>query len=848
MITFEEASKLPRSEKITLVTMLAEKPSKIFEVYDEDNGIYSKKVDYFVESVKELGFNLEKVNSISEIITNETFYFSPDEMVVYVRSAGGLDPKLSTISIVYRFHFSTAPVILPYDLNNGTPVEWLPYISAVGQIGQRLDDNLVGVVLESSSSVKLINTSGFFDSIFDTMLWENKEVSFYSWIANTQISEIKKIFSGIVESKEFDSDGVNFKVKDFIFRLKESLKLETFSEMDGSVLDSYIGAAKRRIYGKVDKCQTIGLDAVKDGFELTGLVSASPETDVIAGIGTIFLAELSPNDEIVFDVNGEKIKFTIDQVISDTFAKVSKNPEIEIVESPAIISPEIPYRLKNRKWHIAGHKLRQSQQAITSVVSSRQFIVDDTSEFFAGDTVVINSVTTQITRISGNNIILEQVISPSPLVGDFIKKEPVLLARFGNERMLLNRDFTITNTFEAILNISELAEFNISKERRSSITFRFENGSRLITTEAVVDLRTILNPRDWIRRLTQSEDEWFEILSVSEQSLEIRTPFTQSTAEPEIARIKNVEIIDDDSLITVDCYGIDYENKWARTASNAARHLIKYDAGFSNIDEESFYQSNLDGSHTLSMVIPEIGEKQPLIRDVLNMINDSVFGSLYINSDQNICYSVVNSRRPDSLQSIKDDDIISWSCESDNSIVNKVILRYAPYVDTITGESATNVEIFDSKFVDYYSGIKNTEESTSYIYDRSSAVIIAQRRAFYKSTSSLIVTLKAKALFFNYAVNDRIYIELDRLFKRYGSSSSKKIGIVSGVKKTSTDSELTLNDMGNIFNRCPTIAPSSTPSFLSASEDDKVKYGFILGETLTPDVTSEEELGNCLIG
>lgn len=847
MITFEEASKLPRSEKITLVTMLAEKSVKIFDLYDEENGIYSRKVDYLVESVKEFGFNLSRVNSIEEMTVLETFYFSYDDMMLYVRTAGGLDPKESTVSIVYKFNFSNAPLILPHDLENGIDVEWLPYVESVGQIGQRLDDNLTGVVLESSSNIQLQNNHGFFDSIFDTLLFENKEINFYSWIVGTPISEARKIFSGLVESKDFTPSRVTFNVKDFIFRLRDYVNLGVFSDADGSILDTYIGSPKRRIYGRVDKCQTIGLDAVKDGFSLTGTVTIDALSTNITGTGTIFLSELSPNDEIFFNINGTEIKFTIDTITSDTTATVSRDSEVSILDKQALVKPEIPYRLKNRTWHIAGHKLRQSEAVITSVVSSRQFIVDDPSEFFPGDLVTVSGISTQVTRVSGKNIILEQNISPIPLVGYSIKKDPVLLSRFGNERMLLNRDFTITNTFESILYLSPLAEFNISKERKSSITFSFTNGSRDVTTLANVDLRTILKPRDWIRKLTQSNDVWFEILSVREQALELRTEYSEASGI-EVARFKNVQIIDDDSLITVDCYGIEYENKWVRTASNAAKHLVKFDAGFTDINEETFEQADADSKHTLSMVIPEIGQKQPSIRDVLNMVNDSVFGSLYGNSSQKICYSIVNSRRPDSLQSIKDDDIISWSCKSNNSIVNQVIVNYAPGVDTITGEPSTRREVFDSDFVNYYSGIQNTDEYTAYLYDQKSAAIMAQRRAFYKSTSSLIVTLKAKALFFNYSVNDRIYIELDRLFKRYGSTSRKKIRLVSGVKKTATNSELTLNDLGNIFNRCPTIAPNSTPSFSSATDDDKIKFGFILGETLTPDVTSEEELGNCLIG
>lgn len=847
-MTFEEAALLPRSEKVSLVVMLAEQRAKLFTPYDIPNGIYVRDVDYFVESVKEFGFDLIKVPTIAEMVDNGTYCFIPEERKVYVRTAGGLDPKTSNVSIVYRFHFSSAPVILPYDLNNGYEVEWLPYVDAIGSIGQQLDDQLTGVVLESSSSVKLQNNEGFFDPIFDKMIWENKEISFYAWITSTNITEARKIFTGIVESKEFAPDFISFRVVDFIFKLRDFVNNGIFSEMDGSVLDSSVGKSKRRIYGRVDKCQTTPIDAVKEGFNLTGTLSITELTLTLNGTSTLFLKELSVGDEIIFIINNEEVKFTIDSITSDTLATVSRDYDSNITNLQATCSPAIPYRFKNRRWHIAGHKLRKSTATIVSVISARQFIVDNNSEFFPDDVVKIGTTTTQVTRTSGLNIILEQNISPLPLVGDIISKEPVLRARFGNNILLLNRDFTVTNASEAILEIDPTAEFNISKERLTSFTLTFTNGSNVITSASASDLRTIIKPRDWIRKLTQSNDVWFEVLSVENNSVKIRSNFSEASGT-QIARIKNVEIISDNSLVTVDCYGMEYENKWIRTASNAVRHLVKNDAGFTLINETSFTQADSDCKHTMSMAIPDINSEPVSIRDTVNKINESIFGSLYGDSIQRVSYSIVNSRRPVNIAPIKDDDIISWSSDSNNNIVNKVSVNYAPYVDTTTGENAFYVENFSSSFVNDYSKIKKTDEYTSYVYDQQSAIIMAQRRAFYKSTSSLIITLKAKAIFFAYSVSDRIYIELDRLFNRYGSSTKKKIGIVSGVKKNSTESEITLNDMGNIFNRNPTIAPTGTMAFTAASDDDKIKYGFILSTTTeTPDIASEDELGNCLIG
>lgn len=851
-MTFEEAALLPRSEKITLVTMLAEKRVKLFDNYS--GSVYVKDSDYYVHQVKQLGVELEPVSSVAGMDIG-TYYYSYTEKKIYVWLIGDVNPSVEDVSIVYKFHFSNAPVILPSDLSSGNDVEWLPYIESVGSIGQSLDDENTGIVLESSSNVTLIN-QGFFDNIFDTLLFENKAVSFYYWFPITPVSEARKVFEGVVESKSFAPDKVVFNVKDFIFRLRDNLNLGTFTEADGSILDTYLGTPKRRIYGRVNKCQCVGLDTVKDGYALTGLISGTAASKQVNGSGTFFTDELSSGDEISFTQFGEEVNYTIDYIQSDTVLFLSEDIDVNFSGISSIVRPVVPWRKKNRRWHLAGHKLRSSQAEILTVINARQFVVDDNSEFFADDVVTINGVTTQVTRVSGDQIVLEQNIFPVPVAGDFISKEPVLGAYFGNTRMILNRDFTVTNTTEAIIEVDELAEFNLAREKittntptQPSITFTFTNGQRIVTTSSNVDLKTIIKPRDWIRSVTQSNDIWFEVMKVEERAIILRNLYSEPTNAGSIARIKEVEIINDDSLITVDCYGIEYQNKWMRTASNAVRHMVKYDAGFFDLNESTFTQADADCKYTLSMVIPDsLGSKHPLIRDEITKINESVFGSLYGNTVQEVCYSIVNTRRPATIQPIKDDDIITWSSESANEIVNKVTAVYGHFTDTVAASPAANYYTFDNEFVNKYTKIKREIERNIYLYDASNAETIAQRIAFYGSLSQLKVTLKSKAIFFNYSVNDRLYIDLDRLYKRYGSGSRLKIGIVSSVKKSSYDSEIVLNDLGNIFNRCPSIAPSSTMAFVSASDDDKVKFGFILNSNTLLPGSSEDDLGSCLIG
>ncbi|WP_206781268.1 hypothetical protein, partial [Escherichia coli] len=86
----------------------------------------------------------------------------------------------------------------------------------------------------------------------------------------------------------------------------------------------------------------------------------------------------------------------------------------------------------------------------------------------------------------------------------------------------------------------------------------------------------------------------------------------------------------------------------------------------------------------------------------------------------------------------------------------------------------------------------------------------AQRLCFFKSLASSVVTIKSKMNLSNIVVNDKMYLSLDRLFKRYAGNDKRRIGIVSGIKKDGFECEVSLSDLGNIYNRVMSIAPNST--------------------------------------
>lgn len=843
-MNFDQASKLPRSEKITLMTVEAVERAKIFT--DLGGGVYSRDVSHFVVKMKNGTSLLTQVYSIPT--SNNEFFCNPIEGKVYVK----LDenPKLKNLSITYRFFYSTANISLPFDLNMGADVSFDARIESIGSIGQQLDEENIGIVLESQSNAQLINSDGYFDEIFDTLIWENQEVKFYSWIYGTPISEIKKIFDGVVESKDFGQDRINLKVRDFVFRLQNQVNLPLFSTSDGNVSPSILGTPKRRIYGRVNQVQLVGLDNVLDGYPLTGTLNANIDTQIITGTGTQFLKELSPEDEIFLIVNGEEEKIGVQSVDSDTQITVSSTLDFNIVNVTGVtVRPKIPYRFKNRIFHLTGHKLRAPVATITEVIDSNRFRVDTVQDFETGIQVEINGDLVTIRRISGDIIVTQSAVSPLPIVSDQIFRLPVNNVFFGSRELIYSRDWTISNTTECKVIFNNLAEFNSTEQRTLTPSFVFTNGSRTVTTSAVTDLRSILKSRDWIRKNSTTDNVWHEILQVNEQSIVLRVPFSGST-QTITANVKIVNYIDDEALILANCLGFEDSGLWIRRPAEAVRHLVLNDAGFSGVNENKFSEAVNDCDYTLSLVIPEsIGSESPKIKDEISKINESVFGSLYGDSAFNVSYSILNAEKPEDTEILRDDDIISWESSSTQKIVNKVKVNYSPFVDRFNGEPAFKTIEFNNGFVDSLIGINNTLERTLYLYEDDKAEIIAQRLALFNSLSSTVITVKAKLNLALKAVGDKMFLSLDRLYKRYGGKDKRKIGTITGIKKNGYDTDVTFVDLANVYNRVPAIAPDSTLDYSFGVSDDYVRFGHIVdNDTESPDSSSEMQLGNNLIG
>lgn len=845
MTTYAELSSRTMSEKAILAILEAVDQFKLFTLHS--GSVYYRDVDHFVTGVKQGSTSLTEGASSS--LSAGQFFFDAKAKRLYVRMSDSSNPKTKDVSATYKLFFSNASHILPCDLDSGEEVEFDARVESIGNLGQQLDEENTGIVLESSSSISLINNDGFFDNIFDTLIWENQAIEFFSWSPSIPVTEAQRIFSGVIESKDFSSSTVTFKVKDFAFKLKNKLNMPIFSDADGTVAPSLLGRPKRRIYGQVKQLKCAGIDCVLGGFPLTGNISVDLDSVSVTGIGTSFLTELNPGDELIITQNGTTLKLGVQSIETSTTLTLGTKSSEDLTAVSATVKPSIPYRFKNREWSIAGHKLRAPTSTITSINKGNRVTGDTTLDFFEGDPVKINDEYVTIRRLSGNKFVFNSVLFPAPDIGDLIEKNPVSKVFFKDKELIIDRDWTLTNTTEAILTIDPLAEFNIAEQRSIGVSLTFTNGSRSITTASVVDLRTILKPRDWVRKNSLTETTWYEVLDVNMQTITIRTSFTGVTATT-TGLMKNVDLIDDDALITVDCMGMEDDGEWVKTPSNAVRHLVTYDALFDSINEDTFTKANSECNYILSLPIPtSLGESSPDIKSVITKINESVFGSLYGDTSSAISYSILNSKKPEDPVTLKDDDIISFEVSSTQRIINSITVNYRPFTDIYSGSDTFETYTQEGEFVNRLIGINNTDEKTLYLYEEDKAKIIAQRMLFFRSLSSCKVLVKAKLNLSLVCVNDKIFLDLDRLYKRYGGRDRKKVGVVTGVKKNGSDVEVEFTDLGNIYNRTPSIAPNDASDYPSATGEERVKWGYILdNDTLTPDVLSENELGNNLIG
>jgi len=838
-----------RSSKLVLCHV---EPVQRVSVFTNTAGnIYKKAVNHVVISVTEDGTNLTEASSAS--VTTGEWYYDNLTGELYINCADDLDPKTHTIKLTYRLFFSNRSIDLPYDLASGFEVHYDGRVLSNSPIRKELDEEQIGVVLETATTIKLENTDGYFDDLYDVLIFENKDIKIYSWSEIIPLSENQKLFDGQIQNKTFSETSIGFSCKDFTYKLREPVSHENFDVSDGTIPEQYLYTPKRRLFGQLKQLQCVPIDSTLSGFPLTGTMTVVESSKtIVTGVGTSFLSEASPKDELIYTRNNIEYRGAIATVDSDTQITMDDDYPISFENSSAVINPKVPYRKKNRRWHIAGHKLRAPSATIDATEQANRFSVDDASEFFAGDLVTVNDEAAVIRRVSGNNIVLRTNLQAGePSVSELLEKNPVSKVYANGREAIIYRDYEIeNNTNDAVLVFGDDFEFNIAPINSLTTSLTFTNGSRTINVSSG-DPRGEISVRDWIQSGNISHQTWYEVLRVTENQVFIRTAYIGSTGTS-TGKVRNVNVVDDDTIVTVDCVGQDRSNKWIKTASDAVLDLIENDSSLSNIDTASFSQAAIDSSAVLSYVTPKkIGGKASTVRNVITDINKSVFGSLVLDNSFNLSYKVLTSEKPITLSEINDDDLASRSVISTtrNKIIRKVNASYSFFTDRFTGEDAFELYEYTNEFVDDFIGVTEELDVDIYLFNESDAETIAQRYALYNSLSQSIITVSGKLNLANFTLNDVVWIGLDRIYKRFGNQDRRKVGIINKITNDGTNVTLRINDLGNSINRISNISANDSSDFTTSTSGDRILYNYIVdNETLTPDASSDNEMYTNQIG
>ena len=851
--TYSDYANKTRSSKVVLCHV---EPKQRLSVFSLDSGtIYRKAVDYFVINVSEDNSDLTEASSSS--LSSGEWYYDAISGDLYVNTTDDTDPRTKKIIVTYRLFYSNRSIDLPYNLNSGVEVSYDGRIKDNSPINKQLDEEQIGVVLETSTNLSFENTDGHFDEFYDVLIFENKSIKIWSWSEILPLSEKVKIFDGIIQNKSFSEKDVKFSCKDFTYNLRKPLSLSNFTTSDGDIPERYLNTPKRKVYGQYKQLRCVPIDAILDGFTLSGTIVGASGSAILTGTGTSFLSECSPQDELIFQSTNETFKFSIKSVDSDTQITLSSELEISLDAATLKNKPKRPYRGKNRNWHIAGHKLRSPITTVDTGTQPNRFTVDDSTDLFAGDLVKVDGESAFIKRITDSNIVLETNLQGgTPINGNTVIKNPLNKAFIDGSEIFIDRDWSVTNgTNDAILNLDPLVEFNVAPIVTLGFDVNFTNASRGVTVTGF-DMKTEIQSRDWIRSQDISHTTWYEVLDVvydndtTISTITLRTAYAGATGTYE-AEKKNVDLVNDDSVVCVNGLGLERSGSWVKTASDAVKDILENDAGLTNIDTASFAEADSDAPFTLSYAIPEsIGGANKQIKQVISDINESVFGSLVINNDFNLRYQALLPEKPSYLEELKDDDILGVSSiRSRNEITRKVNAKYSPFVDKFNGENAFELYEFESDFVDDLVGSLSEKDITLYLFSQDDATTIAQRYALYNSLSQSTVTVRGKLNLALKMLNDKMYLSLRRLYKRFGGRNRSKIGIINKVSNNGSEVTIEFNDLSNIFNRVANISDNSANDFTSADDSEKMIYSYIVDdETLTPDITSDDEIFQNIIG
>jgi hypothetical protein len=187
---------------------------------------------------------------------------------------------------------------------------------------------------------------------------------------------------------------------------------------------------------------------------------------------------------------------------------------------------------------------------------------------------------------------------------------------------------------------------------------------------------------------------------------------------------------------------------------------------------------------------------------------------------------------------IKDDSIIRYSVQTSTDICKKSIGEYKFIdADRFTGESSFSLVSHEGDINKYLNGSSVEKTIQLKLYNQADAQTMTERHNFYKSLTQSLIRIEGKLNISTLSINQPVLIDVSNIYDRFGvDGNTKRIGIISKISRNYTGGSIEVTDLGNIFNRSCKITSNTASDYTLASDEDKVKNGYIVDDnTDTPD-------------
>lgn len=771
-------------------------------------------------------------------ITAGTYYNDRTNRILYLQASDSSNPNSRFIACTVQLFFSNASgVAIPYDLNTGFDIDWLPYVQDVSQFQISLDNQYqMGDAIQGTGNLVLLNDQSYWPTLFDKVYFENQNVYIYSWHRNLPITQAQLLYKGRIYAKKYTATDITFSVKDLLSQLNVAMPLATISALGSKkVTPSILNAFQRTVYGRVFGMRPMNIDQVTSGYPMTGTVTVTNGSATLVGSSSLFLTELRKDDKIFFTSDTTGTSYTVKQVTSNTAATLTVvYGGLTHAGSAMTQVPALPKRWQNRIFQIAGHILCEPSTTIATGYTTTMFDVVSGSRFQAGDTVTVAGQSTTIKDIVGVRVNCNGALNVIPSPGDAVKRATISAAYLGSQTLTATRDYTYDPT-AATITLDKLAEYNLAPRLLlPGTSTAFVNGSTAVVGTGTFYTK-YLTPGCWVKDTAQADSAFREVLEVVDDThLTLVTAAGYNSATATVIYLAPNYYTEGTSVLSIDLIGKTSDGTLTgpliATGPDVVKDLLSVAGLSGSTDTTSFSNAATLAPQPLGLVIPTnyTDTTAPKFIDLVSQVNQNVFGSLVQSSNFLLQYSIFSPTKPASRLKLKEADILSWSIDAKmDNIVKTVQVNYLQKEYDYLSNAGTFLQVTNtSKNAQYLAGSTGIKTFPSILTTLADATTLAGRLGFILEYSATVFTVATKLQAMTTNINDTVEIDHEKMYQRIGSSSNRKIAAVLGYRKSPTDVELDLEDLSNAFSRCACIADSAALSYSNASEAERVKNGY----------------------